>query len=141
VNRQTGEVTESADDNRNTLHLVGSQKLSPDLHAVCMNLNERAGFELEWDEEDVYYRSDHFSFAKFGVPIAFFFTGFHPQYHQPTDTIEKINFPKLARVAKYVYDIAFEVAQADQRPMIEADLWEQMERKGSPNPVAPVRKK
>lgn len=142
VNRRTGEVEESAADNTNTLHLIGTEKLSPDLHELCLRLNtDRANFELEWDEEDVYYRSDHFSFAKYGVPIAFFFTGFHRDYHQATDTIEKINFEKLARISQYVYDIGFEIAQSDTRPMIEADLWEKMERKGSTNPAGPIKKK
>ena len=141
VNRRTGEVVESASDNTNTLHLIGTEKLSTDLHELCLKLNTgRAKFELEWDEEDVYYRSDHFSFAKYGVPIAFFFTGFHRDYHQATDTIEKINFEKLARISKYVYDIGFEIAQADGRPMIEAELWEKMERKGSANPAGPIKK-
>ena len=99
----------------------------------------RAGFALEWDEEDVFYRSDHWNFARVGVPIAFFFTGFHPQYHQPSDTVDKIDFTKLRRVATYVYDLGWELANADGRPMVDAERWEALERKGAQEPVAPVR--
>ena len=61
-------------------------------------------------------------FAQKDIPVAFFFTGFHPQYHRPDDTVEKINFPKLARVAKLVYSVAFEIGDADQRPKRDR-LW------------------
>ena len=133
---------ESADDNRNTLHLVGTEKLSADLHEACLRINsKRAGFEIEWDEEDVFYRSDHWNFAREGVPVAFFFTGFHPDYHRTTDTVDKIEFPKLARVATYVYDLAFELAQNDERPRVDSARWESLERKGRKEPAAPVRTK
>ncbi len=131
---------EKAEDNENSVHLIGTKKLSKDLHELCLRLNkDRAKFDLEWDEENVFYRSDHWNFAKYGVPIAFFFTGFHRDYHRPTDTIEKINFDKLARIARYVYDLSFELADASQRPMVEADLWKRLQRKGSKKPAAPVR--
>jgi hypothetical protein len=132
---------ETAADNVNCLHLVGSQKLSDDLHQLCLRLNdERAQFALEWDEEGVFYRSDHWNFAREGVPIAFFFTGFHPDYHRPTDTADKINYAKLRRIAMYVYDIGFELGNADARPLVDADRWESLERKGRQDPVAPVRR-
>ncbi|MHC5066624.1 MAG: M28 family metallopeptidase, partial [Planctomycetota bacterium] len=138
-NEESGE--EKAEDNVNSVHLVGTEKLSSDLHDLCLKLNEeRAGLDFEYDEEDVFYRSDHFSFAREGIPIAFLFTGFHPDYHKPTDTVEKINFDKLARIATYVYDLAYELADQDSRPMVDADRWQKMERKGRQTPVAPVRK-
>jgi len=133
---------EKAEDNLNTLHLIGSKKLSGDLHDLCMRVNKRADFELEWDAENVFYRSDHWNFAKYGVPIAFFFTGFHQQYHQPEDTVEKIDFGKLARVSAFVYDIGFELAQTDARPLVDAEKWTRLrrQRRGLPKaPAAPVR--
>ncbi len=140
VDRRTGEVTEKAEDNRNTLHLIGTEKLSMELHRTCLAMNEaHVGFEFEYDEEDVFYRSDHVSFARKDIPIAFFFTGFHPDYHRPTDTIDKIDFGKLARVAAYVYDIAFELADADLRPLVDEDRWRALNRKGRREPAAPVR--
>ncbi|MBI5850794.1 MAG: M28 family peptidase [Planctomycetes bacterium] len=130
---------EEASDNLDCLHLIGSQKLSDDLHQSCLRLNERAGFALEWDEEDVFYRSDHWNFARQGVPIAFFFTGFHPQYHQPTDTVDLIDFGKLARVSTYVYDLAYELAQQEQRPLVDAVKWQELSGKSREAPAAPVR--
>ena len=116
VNRRSGEVTEKAEDNVNSLHLVGTKKLSMDLHEVCLEKNSaHIGFDFEYDEEDVFGRSDHANFARKDIPIAFFFTGFHPQYHQPDDTVDRINFPKLVRVAKLVYSVAFEIADRDER--------------------------
>lgn len=135
---RTGERAES---NRNCLHLIGTRKLSADLHELCVRLNdERAGFELEWDEEDVLYRSDHWNFAREGVPVAFFFTGFHNDYHKPTDTVEKIELDKLQRVVTYVYDVAFELAQGEARPLVDADKWEALRRKGRREPAAPMRR-
>lgn len=140
-NEEGEQGEERAEDNLDCLHLIGSQKISDDLHRVCMRLNdERAHFALEWDQEGVFYRSDHWNFAREGVPIAFFFTGFHPQYHQPTDTIDRIDFHKLQRVATYVYDIGFELAQAEARPLIDADKWNSLRGKAREEPAAPVRK-
>ena len=130
---------EKAEDNRNTLHLVGTQKLSPELHEVCMNKNEVAGFELEWDQEGMFGRSDHANFARYGVPVAFFFTGLHRDYHRPTDTPDKIHFEKLLRVATYVYDIAFELAQMDGRPEIDPKLWQAYRGKRQQQPAAPMK--
>jgi hypothetical protein len=132
---------EQAADNVNSLHLVGTRKLSRDLHALCMARNETAAFALEWDEEDVFFRSDHACFAEKGIPIAFFFTGFHRDYHRPSDTPDQIDYQKLRRVATYVYDIAFELATRSERPLVDAELWQQNrgQLRGPEQPAAPVR--
>lgn len=106
---------ETGDDNVTTTHLIGSKKISMDLHELVIAMNEHVGFTFEYDEEDVYRRSDHYSFAEKGVPICFFFSGFHKDYHRPTDTIEKINFEKIANTAKLVYLTAFEAANRKKR--------------------------
>jgi Zn-dependent M28 family amino/carboxypeptidase len=106
---------ERPEDNLQTTHLVGSKRLSRDLHEVVIAANRHVNFTFEYDEESVYTRSDHYSFARKGIPIAFFFSGFHPDYHQATDTVEKINFEKLANTAKLVYLTAFAVADREQR--------------------------
>ena len=80
---------------------------------------DHLGFTFEYDQEGVYYRSDHYNFAKKGIPIAFFFTGFHHDYHKPTDDVEKIDFPKLARVAQLVYLTAWELAERPERLPVE----------------------
>ncbi|MCA9323361.1 MAG: M28 family peptidase, partial [Planctomycetes bacterium] len=84
-----GEDTEKAEDNIRSTHLVGTKKLSMDLHQIVLAANEHVGFEFEFDEESVWNRSDHYNFAKKGIPIVFVFSGFHPDYHKPTDTVDK----------------------------------------------------
>ena len=141
IGRNEERGREKAEDNLNCLHLVGTEKLSTDLHELCLARNrEFARFDLEWDEENVFYRSDHWNFARKGVPIAFFFTGFHPDYHRPSDTADKIDYGKLLRIATYVYDIGFTLAQSDTRPMVDAAKWESLARKGAKEPAAPVRR-
>ena len=109
----------------NTVYVVGSDRISTDLH----NLNEEANaalpmpfalnYELndEADLESIYTRSDHFSYASRGVPIIFFTTGLHRDYHFVTDEIDKILFPKMARVAGLVYGTATRVANAEHQPV------------------------
>lgn len=136
---------ETAEDNQNVIHLVGTQKMSSALHDLCMAKNEVAGFDIEFDQESLFTRSDHANFAYKGVPIAFFFTGIHGDYHQPTDTPDKIDYPKLLRIARYVYDIGYEVADGAERPMIDAELWQafkRTDRRGRmpDQPAAPMKK-
>lgn len=133
-----GDRGEKAEDNVNTLHLIGTQKLAPALHELCLRKNETAGFEIEYDQEGMFSRSDHANFARMGVPIAFFFTGLHKDYHETTDTPDKINYPKLLRIATYVYDIAFDLAQADDRPLVDPALWGSYRGKGRQTPAAPL---
>ena len=68
------------------------------------------------DPEQVYYRSDHYSYAAKGIPIIFFTTGLHPDYHANTDEVSKIEFDKLARVARLVYETGTIVANLDHAP-------------------------
>ena len=62
------------------------------------------------DPESVYTRSDHYSYAVKGIPVAFFTTGLHPDYHKVSDTVDKILFPKMARIAQLVYETGFSIA-------------------------------
>jgi len=133
-----GDKGELAENNRNSLHLIGTKKLAPALHELCMAKNQTAGFDLEWDQEGMFGRSDHANFARYGVPIAFFFTGLHKDYHQPTDTPDKINYPKLLRVATYVYDIGFELGTSSARPEVDPELWAKYRGKKGEKPAAPL---
>ncbi|NRA94651.1 MAG: M28 family peptidase [Planctomycetes bacterium] len=108
-------VEETGEDNVTTTHLIGSKKISMELHELVIAMNEHIGFTFEYDEEDVYRRSDHYSFAEKGVPICFFFSGFHKDYHRPTDTVDKINFDKISNTTKLVYLTAFEAANRKKR--------------------------
>ena len=97
------------EENRDTIRLVGSKRISTALDKIILAENEFIGWKFKYDAEDVYTRSDHYNFARKGIPIAFFFTGFHPDYHQPTDTVDKINFDKIANTAKLVYLTVFDL--------------------------------
>lgn len=90
-------------ENTDTIRLVGSKRISTRLDQIIQEQNKHIGFRFKYDAEDVYTRSDHYMFARKGIPVAFYFSGFHPDYHQPTDTIEKINFLKLNNTAKLNY--------------------------------------
>jgi len=69
-----------------------------------------------WPNERFYFRSDHYNFARKGVPILFFFNGTHPDYHQVTDTADKIDAEKAARIVQMVYYIGLDVANTTERP-------------------------
>jgi len=108
----------------NTVYVVGADRISTELH----NLNEAANaalpspltlnYELNdpSDLESIYTRSDHYSYASKGVPIAFFTTGIHRDYHYVTDEVDKIEFPKMAKIAALVYGTAARVANLDHLP-------------------------
>lgn len=74
----------------------------------------------------VFYRSDHYNFAKIGVPIAFFTTGLHPDYHRPTDTPEKIDYTEMQMIARTVAAVGWTLATQDARPEIKTTLPEQL---------------
>ncbi|MEZ6196869.1 MAG: M20/M25/M40 family metallo-hydrolase [Planctomycetota bacterium] len=108
-----------AKDNVDTIHLVGSKRISMDLHETILACNEHIKFVFEYDEESVYTRSDHYNFAKKGIPISFIFSGFHPDYHQETDTVDKINFEKIVSTARLYFLVAFEVANRQKRLKVD----------------------
>ena len=108
----------------NTLFLVGSDRISTELH----NINEDANASLSMpltldydlndiaDTESLYTRSDHYSYASKGIPIIFFTTGLHKDYHYVTDEVDKIIFPKMTRIAQLVYTTANRLANLDHFP-------------------------
>jgi len=103
-------------ENMDTIRLVGSKRISTELDDIIQEENKHIGFRFKYDAEDVYTRSDHYNFAKKGIPIAFLFDGFHPDYHQPTDTIDKIDWRKLTSAAKLYYLTAMELANRPEPP-------------------------
>ncbi len=110
-------------DDRHTndeyLYIIGSDKISTELDAICQKQNDFLGFDLDYtynDEKDpnrFYYRSDHYNFAKHGIPVAFFFIGVHDDYHKPGDDIEKIHFPKYSKIARYIFHVAWDIANRE----------------------------
>lgn len=112
-----------------TVYVIGADRISTDLHNVVVDANlstaEPLALNYEYndprDPNSFYTRSDHYSYASKGIPVAFFFTGTHPDYHQPSDSVEKILFPKLQRIAQMVYEAGFAVADS-QRELVRDNL-------------------
>ena len=108
--------------NPNYIYVIGADKLSQDLHDVNEKMNATyTNLTLDYtynDENDpnrYYYRSDHYNFAEHGIPAIFYFNGTHEDYHRPTDTIDKINFEKMTKIAKLAFYTACEIANRDER--------------------------
>jgi hypothetical protein len=109
-------------DYTNSVFIVGADRISTDLHNLIVQTNTTMtkpltlDYELNDanDPEGVYTRSDHYSYAAKGIPIAFFTTGLHKDYHRVTDTVDKITFPKMARIAQLVYESGFSIANTDK---------------------------
>ena len=121
-----GRVDEKHADNPDYIYVIGSDKLSQTLHDLHEEVNKTyTQLELDYtynDENDpnrFYYRSDHYNFAKNNIPVIFYFNGTHPDYHQPTDTIEKINFDKMSNVVKLIFYTVWEVANREERIVAE----------------------
>lgn len=103
VGRNEETANETAEENEGSIHLVGSQKGDTEIHSLIEQANQHVGFRFELDEEDVFGRSDQINFYQKGVPVAFLFGGFHPDYHQPSDRPSAINFKKIASAARLYY--------------------------------------
>jgi len=74
----------------------------------------------------IFYRSDHYNFAKTGIPIAFFTTGLHPDYHRVTDSPDKIDYKEMQVISKTVAAVAWQLGNQDARPEVNATLPEQL---------------
>lgn len=105
------------DDTVKYIYPIGSDMISHDLNQILEESNALyTHFELDYryddpnDPQRLYYRSDHYNFARNGVPVIFFFRGLHADYHKPTDTIDKIEFNTIKEVAKLVFYTAWELA-------------------------------
>lgn len=112
----------------NYIYVIGSDKLSSDLHKISEETNKKyIGMELDYkyndpqDSQRIYYRSDHYNFAKHKIPIIFYFNGLHPDYHKPTDDIEKIDFKLAEKSARLVFYTAWEIANRDQRLVVDSN--------------------
>jgi hypothetical protein len=109
-------------DYTNSVFVVGADRISTDLHNLIVETNGTMVKPLQLDyemndpndPESVYTRSDHYSYAAKGIPIAFFTTGLHPDYHRVTDTADKILYPKMARISQLVYETGFSIANTER---------------------------
>ncbi|HTN06088.1 M28 family peptidase [Agriterribacter sp.] len=111
----------------NYIYIVGDDKLSSDLKPISEAVNKKySKLELDYkyndpkDPERIYYRSDHYNFAKKGVPVIFYFSGLHPDYHEPSDTPDKINYRLLQKRAQLVFFTAWDMA--NRNDMLKRDI-------------------
>ncbi len=126
--RENAELTD-----RDSVFLIGPDKhsrqlfeLSEQTNAATVQLRLDYTYNDEAHPMRLFYRSDHWNFAKRGIPIVFYFTGLHADYHRPTDTVDKIDFEKMARITKLVYATAWRTANREQR--FDLDVWKSRER-------------
>ncbi|MNS06936.1 Aminopeptidase YwaD precursor [compost metagenome] len=121
-----GRIDDAHLTDTNYVYLIGSDKLSTDLHKISEEANKNSvNLKLDYKYNDpkdpnrFYYRSDHYNFAKHGIPVVFYFNGVHADYHQPGDKVEKIHFELMAKRAQLVFNTAWDLANRDKRPVVD----------------------
>lgn len=117
-----GRVDETHENQPNYVYLIGSDKLSSELHNLSEAINDKfTQINLDYrfnngnDPNQFYYRSDHYNFAKNEIPVIFYFNGTHEDYHQPSDTPDKIDYEMLEKRTKLIFYTAWELANRAQR--------------------------
>lgn len=111
----------------NYLQLIGARRLSSELGDIIETVNSARTqpfrFDYTWDAnghpQRIYCRSDHANYARFGIPVAFFWTGLHADYHQVTDEVRFIDFEHMTRIAQFVHDVVERVGNLDHRPALD----------------------
>ncbi|MBP7408112.1 MAG: M28 family peptidase [Flavobacteriales bacterium] len=110
------------------VYVIGSDRLSTGLHAANEEANKQVGlmldytFNAESDPNRFYYRSDHYNFARKGIPSIFYFSGVHEDYHQPGDDVEKIRFDLLRTRALLVFHTAWLLANGEERIVVDKPM-------------------
>ena len=108
---------------------IGASMMSTELGQIADSVNKsflNLGFNTKYDgpdhPEQFFYRSDHFNYAKKGIPIIFFMDGSHQEYHQPADHVDKINFESMEKTTKTIFAIGWELANRANRPKVDKPL-------------------
>lgn len=110
---------------RGDVGIIGARRLSTELGQVMDRVNQAHHLTMDplldrnGDPHQYYCRSDHYEYARFGIPVAFFFTGVHQDYHQLTDEPQYINYPHMAKIANFIADFASAVANLDHRVVVD----------------------
>lgn len=124
-----GRFDEEHGEDEEYVYIIGSDRLSTELHTISEEANSTyTNMDLDYtfnapdDPNKFYYRSDHYNFAKNNIPVIFYFSGVHEDYHKPTDTVDKIRFDKLQKRTELIFYTAWELANRDER--IEVDVVE-----------------
>ena len=122
-----GAATDLFEGGPNYLQLVGSRRVSTELGDLVEQMNKKEKtpfvFDYQYDAnghpENIYCRSDHFNYARYGIPIVFVTTGLHGDYHQVTDEPEYIDYPHMANIGNFMYRLGEHVADMDHRPKVD----------------------
>jgi len=121
-----GRVDDAHLEDPNYVYLIGSDKLSTDLHNISAAINEKYSkinldyrYNVENEPNRFYYRSDHYNFAKNNVPVIFYFNGVHADYHRITDTPDKINYEMLEKRTQLIFATAWELLNRKDRPVVD----------------------
>jgi len=111
---------------KNSIYIIGADKLSSELQQISEETNQatsRMKFDYTYNDEKhperFYYRSDHYNYAKHGIPIIFYFTGVHRDYHKTSDVVEKIDFEKMERIDRMIFATGWRVANLDHRLVVD----------------------
>jgi hypothetical protein len=114
------------EQNKDYVYVIGSEMLSSHLKKIneynnitYTNLILDYRYDAEDDPNRFYYRSDHYNFAKHNIPVIFFFNGVHDDYHQVTDTVDKIEFPLMTKRAQLIFHTAWDLANREQRTPVD----------------------
>ena len=123
-----GRVDPSHETQKNYIYVIGADRLSTELDAEITNAQKYLPeFKLDYkyndrnDPERIYYRSDHYNFAKNGVPSVFFFSGLHEDYHQPTDTPDKIDYELMTQRTKLIFHTVWNLVNRKDRIKVDRD--------------------
>lgn len=113
--------------NPDYVQVIGSRRLSTALGDLAESVNTSGRHGLRFDysldanghPQNIYCRSDHYMYARYGIPVAFFTTGGHADYHQVTDEAQYLDYPHLTRVTRFVADLAAQLANLASRPVVD----------------------
>jgi Zn-dependent M28 family amino/carboxypeptidase len=130
--------TKKSDDNKpadadltgpDEIYVIGSKMMSTELGELSERVNKsllNLKFNYKYDDPKdsnrFFSRSDHYNYARKGVPIIFYFDGVHEDYHQPSDSVDKIDFDKMEKVTRTVYATAVAIADLPTRPRVDKAL-------------------
>lgn len=111
---------------KDSIYIIGADKLSTELNKLNEETNlatSRMKFDYTYNDEKnperFYYRSDHYNYAKHGIPVIFYFTGVHRDYHRTTDVVEKIDFEKMERIGRMIFATGWRVANLNHRLVVD----------------------
>jgi hypothetical protein len=114
---------------KNSIYIIGSDKISTEFHKLNEQTNaetQKMRFDYLYNDENhpqrFYYRSDHYNYGKHGIPIIFYFTGVHRDYHQTTDDVDKIDFVKMERINRMIFAFGWRIANLDHRPVADKKM-------------------